>query len=118
MKLKPEFIIEVMKSDLRTLYNMFRLTIIEEGEEIEENEDYKQVRGGVKVKFDIHRIINKLYVERPKQGVIIIGDEQLTLEEYWDEMEKRETIIRKKLYDNIEEGMYEGRALTEMVPRG
>lgn len=98
MKFNEEMIQEIIKGDTKTIYDNFRQL---EGEYDEYEEDLRKIKYGLDLLFDIRYYLMDLFIIREKSNSIILSKRIiLKLPEFWDEIEKREKIMREKLYEN------------------
>lgn len=61
--------------------------------------DLKKIRRGFDLKFDIHRLINEMYTIKHKSDEVIIGNQTYPLTDFFTEIEKRETLVKKLLLE-------------------
>lgn len=63
----------------------------------------RRVKNGVYISFNIEKIIKGYIEEYPSNNLVKIkGHRKFSLEEYWDEVRKREKIMRNILEEEIE----------------
>ena len=93
---------EILKMSLEEAYSLFLV----ERKNLETSEDvgrddviiikstYKQARFGIKVQFDIHDYFNEIYWHKAKCSKVKIGGDTFYREEFYTEIEERETLIK------------------------
>lgn len=69
----------------------------------QETSDYNQVRYGIRIKFDIHYWLEKMYIIKPKSGRISIRGASYNISDVWTEMENREIMMKEYLMSLEEE---------------
>ena len=112
MKLKEGFVQEVLNGSINSIYKNFRLLRLDVDPEDKEYIDivYKDVKYGIRLKFDILYVLEDMYTIKEKGGFVVLKGNAYKLEEFWEEMENREDLMRKALYEfMVEEGVTIGR---------
>ncbi len=95
--------------NIRELWNTFIVLLDSTDEEGKQymsyfQQEYSQVKNGINVEFPIHYIIDKWYEEYPSsKRVKILGYGKFSLSNFKEEIEKRETIMRRIILENMNE---------------
>jgi hypothetical protein len=93
---------EVVSWKLEKLWNT--TLILLDDEELSELEarNMNYAKFGIKIKIPIQYILKSYYTEYPSSGnAKVLGYGKCKLQSLWDEIEKRETILRKLIIDNV-----------------
>lgn len=87
------------EQDIRTLSleQVWKVFLIEKGEDAKAESIYKEARFGSSVSFDMYDYLNGNIQTKPKSGHIIIRGKSMDLEKFWTELEEREKLIKKYL---------------------
>lgn len=100
MKINDTIVQEIVKGNLTTLYKNFRILKLDH-EELEPT--YKEVRFGIHYDFDIHDYIEEKYTIKNKKKIVIINRQQIRLKDFRTEIEEREDLMRKNIYEYLTE---------------
>lgn len=79
------------------LYKVMLNKMREEG--IATEKDYKKVRFGFNINFELDDYFKNRFREKPKSGTVIIWKDEYSLEEFRTELELRENTILESLLD-------------------
>ena len=100
MKLPKEFILEIPTWGLKELWE--HLQHLEQDDEID-MDTYSLIKNGIRIPCHIGHLIESRRVEKQKNGIVIINRKAYKIEDVWDEIDKRKTLMRAALYNNINE---------------
>lgn len=93
---------EILKWDMQELWAAVQQ--INEEEENEYEEEIKKIKQGIKLKIPIYYIIEEWYDIYPDgQNINIYGYDKMNIHEFMDEKEERERLMRKIIYESIED---------------
>ena len=90
---------DVLGMDFEKLYKVFLLLKLEKDLE----EEYRKIRFGVDLKFDIYKYFGEDFVIKNKENIIIMDGKEFELGKFWSELENREAICRKAVMENMED---------------
>lgn len=94
----------VLGLDLESSYKLLNIQILEwDTTEKKKVEVYDKARYGIKLKFDIYNLFTKNYSEKVKSHSVIVEGKTHKLQDFYTEIEKRETLIKKTILDTLEE---------------
>lgn len=97
----PETLLEVVAhGDMQVLWKHLRMLA---DEYVEINELMRDVKYGVSLRFNINHYIKDNFVVKAKSGLVLIDKKTYKLEEFWDEMDNRESLARKIIYKYMED---------------
>lgn len=98
-----EDINEIFEWDLKKLWKAYQQ--IKEEESMHLGQETQMIKHGIRVKIPIYYIINEWYEEFPSnKRVKIEGFGKLSIEDFYDEIEERERLIRQVIIDDYERG--------------
>lgn len=108
MKLTQDQATEILKMDLETAYKTYLIMCIEE---LELKEELPNIKYGIKIEFDIRDHFTKKNKHLQKKDKVLLRDRRLVpLSEYRDELEERETMMKKIMLDHLtDDEIVEGR---------
>ena len=89
----------IISGDLAELYNLAG-TYKEEDKGVETA--YQIAKTGTKINFHIGWYLKNHYVERDRDGTVMVMNKQIPIEEWWDELEERGNTLRKALIEFAE----------------
>lgn len=101
---------EIFELDDQQLYNLFNTKRIEyrtrddpEDKEILKklNEEYKKIRDGYIIKFDINTYLTENFIEKPSQGKIIIENKIYKLKDFFTEIEERRANMQHYILETM-----------------
>lgn len=98
--LTNEEISEALKGETKELWNVFKTL---EGNIVFERE-YLKVKKGIRAKFDIRLVTKGFVEERPDYGIVKLAKkQQLNVYDFWDELDRREEIMKNILRDEFDD---------------
>lgn len=97
MKIPEEVLNLVATGNTKTVYKNFRIF-----KDMITKEEYESVKYGINIKFDLNDYIFENFTIKKKQRIVIIAGQICQLEAFWEELEEREDIMRKIIYENTE----------------
>lgn len=106
----PETAEELLEWDIKKLWECFKMLMQQENEDgrkmIEEyKEENDKIKNGTIIKIPIYYITNEWYEEYPSSGrVKIYGFGKYMIESFEEEKEKRETLMREIISENMDTG--------------
>lgn len=96
---------KVLSMDISAAYALYNVLKKEQGFNYS---NYHKIRFGIKIMFDIYKIIDNHYFERPRNNQIVIrGIGMIPSVDFNTEVEERETLIKKAILsfiDDLDEG--------------
>lgn len=99
---KPSSFNEILTLPLYESYILLLVQAKDPANEISD-EDLRKVRFGYDIEFDIYFFFSDSYVLKPKQEKAMIQGQTIELADFWTEIEKRQTTIKKLLLGCIDD---------------
>lgn len=99
VNLTDDMISDILEQDLAGTWQRYKVLCIDY-EQLEN--EMRFIKYGYDLSFSLNDVLKHRYVEKPKQGLITIGKNTITLQDFEDELDKRESMMKKLIIDTVQ----------------